>query len=261
MSDVKRLMSIGEVAKSIGMTRRMILNYEDKGLLRPDVKEGDTGNRYYTPDTLTRIRTIRVFQNMGLTLDEIRGYFDDSTDLALLIARLETMRDELNLNIEKLRARVHNDHESILHTTIPAQTVYRRTFRAPTVHERMEHLRDIIPEAMRLYGSDSSKRMFFIESPLDDPELVSYCVAVPEDSEGEFVAQLPETRAICVYHHGGYEELPDVRKRLVNFAREQGISITGACRHIYLEGPPQHKEPAKYITQVVLPIVDRRRSE
>lgn len=51
-----RLMSIGEVAKSLHITRRMILNYEDKGILLPDVKTGSGGNRYYTPETLTRIR-------------------------------------------------------------------------------------------------------------------------------------------------------------------------------------------------------------
>lgn len=49
-----RLMSIGEVAKSLHITRRMILNYEDKGILLPDVKTGSGGNRYYTPETLTR---------------------------------------------------------------------------------------------------------------------------------------------------------------------------------------------------------------
>lgn len=32
----------------------MILNYEDKGILLPDVKTGSGGNRYYTPETLTR---------------------------------------------------------------------------------------------------------------------------------------------------------------------------------------------------------------
>lgn len=38
-----RLMSIGEVAKSLHITRRMILNYEDKGILLPDVKTGPAG--------------------------------------------------------------------------------------------------------------------------------------------------------------------------------------------------------------------------
>lgn len=63
-----RLMSIGEVAKSLHITRRMILNYEDKGILLPDVKTGSGGNRYYTPETLTRIRAIRRLQTLGISL-------------------------------------------------------------------------------------------------------------------------------------------------------------------------------------------------
>ena len=35
--DNKKLFSIGEIAKAIGITRKIILNYETKGL----IKEGD----------------------------------------------------------------------------------------------------------------------------------------------------------------------------------------------------------------------------
>ena len=71
----KNLFSIGEIAKAVGITRKTILNYEKKGLIKPDKKDGATGNRYYTIDTFTQVRTIRVFQNLGLSLDEIFAYF------------------------------------------------------------------------------------------------------------------------------------------------------------------------------------------
>ena len=71
----KNLFSIGEMAKAVGITRKTILNYETKGLIKPDKKDGSIGNRYYTIDTFTQIRTIRVFQNLGLSLDEIYEYF------------------------------------------------------------------------------------------------------------------------------------------------------------------------------------------
>lgn len=29
---------------------------------------------------------------------------------------------------------------------------------------------------------------------------------------------------------------------------------SGKCRHIYLEGHPQHKDKSKFITQVILPL-------
>jgi DNA-binding transcriptional MerR regulator len=252
----KRLLSIGEVAKSINVTRRIILNYEAQGLLRPDVKEGGAGNRYYTPDTLTRIRTIRVLQDLGLSLCDIRAYLDEDTDLHPIIARMEALRDELNLSIEKLRARLNTGEPPLIEQLLlPEQLVYRRVFRAVTVAEKKEHLRIVIPDAMRAYGSDTTRRMYFIEFPLDDPQEVAYCISVPGGSVGEYVCHQPETPALSLIHHGGYETLPAVRARMRAWAAEQGIALAGTCRHIYLEGPPQHKDPQKYITQVALPLL------
>ena len=90
----RNLFTIGEIAKAIGITRKAILNYEIKGLIQPDKKDGSNGNRYYTIDTFTQIRTIRFFQDLGLSLDEIREYFYDTSDLQPMISRLEKMRDE-----------------------------------------------------------------------------------------------------------------------------------------------------------------------
>ena len=73
MKNTQDLFSIGELAQALGLTRRMILHYEECGIIRPDGRDGTTGNRYYTIDTLVKIRTIRILQNLGLSLGEIRG--------------------------------------------------------------------------------------------------------------------------------------------------------------------------------------------
>ena len=233
-----RLMSIGEVAKSLHITRRMILNYEDKGILLPDVKTGSGGNRYYTPETLTRIRAIRRLQTLGISLDEIKLYFEDAADLRDIIARLETLRDELNLCIEKLQLRVRE-----IIRTIPSQTVYVYRCPSPTVEDRMEIFRDVIPAAMRQYGTDSAKRMYFIDYPIDEPNDINFCVAVPDGSKGPYVQDWPEEEALCLFFHGDY-------------ARQQGLKLKGTCRNIYLEGPPHHKDKSKFVTQVALPLVE-----
>lgn len=249
------LLSIGEVAKSLHITRRILLNYEDKGLLHPDVKEGSGGNRYYTPETLTRIRAIRRLQSLGISLDEIKLYFDDEVDLQDIIARMEEMRDKLNLCIEKLRERICEDgREEIRVMDLPAQTVYVRRYACPTVEERMEIFRDVIPAAMRQYGTDTSKRMYFLSYTLAEPDQISFCVAVPQGSQGEFVENWPQEKAVCMFFHGDYNEIPRVREELVAYAREHGLRLKGTCRHIYLEGPPHHKDKSKFVTQVALPI-------
>lgn len=182
MKNDQDLFSIGEIAKALGVTRRIILHYEERGLIRPDGRDGATGNRYYTIDTFTQLRSIRSLQNLGLTLDEIRDYFQGSADLTPLIRRLEKMRDELNLNIEKLYERSKVTPAQVKAIALPPQRVYRRVYRSQSVAERTA---------------------------------------------------------------------------LLDHANARGLTPLGTLRHTYLEGPPQHKDPSKFITQVILPIAPR----
>ena len=72
---------------------------------------------------------------------------------------------------------------------------------------------------------------------------------------------LPEVPAITLFHHGPYEELPAAARRLLDYARRHGFTPTGTLRRIYLEGPPQHRDPAKFITQVALPVAEEPEPE
>lgn len=247
----KNLFTIGEIAKAVGITRKAILGYEAKGLIRPDEKDGNTGNRYYTIDTFTQIRTIRFFQNLGLSLDEIREYFNDLSDLQPMIARLEKLRDELNLTLEKLKERTSVYGNTIKEITIEPQTIYRRVYNATSIADKTNLLRDTALEAMRLHGIDTTRRMYFTEYAASAPTEVSYCVAVPSGSEGEYVSDIPERKAISFFHHGAYEDIPKARKRLISYAEENNLKLSGTFRNLYLEGPPQHKDKSKFITQII----------
>lgn len=245
------LFSIGEIAKAVGVTRKIILNYETKGLITPDKKDGPTGNRYYTIDTFTQIRTIRVFQDLGLSLNEIREYFSDSCDLEPILHRLEKMREELTLTIEKLKERIHKKKDTIKTITLEPQTIYRRVYNSTSISDKTNLLRNTALEAMKTYGTDTTKRMYFTEYSANAPLDISYCVAVPCGSEGEYVLNLPELKAISFFHHGAYEEIPEARQRLISYAEENNVKLTGVFRNIYLEGPPQHKDKNKFITQII----------
>ena len=93
--------------------------------------------------------------------------------------------------------------------------------------------------------------MYFTEYSSNAPEEVSYCVAVPQGSKGEYVSIVPELKAISFFHHGAYEKISEARKRLVSYSEENNLKLTGVFRNIYLEGPPQHKDKSKFITQIL----------
>lgn len=245
------LFTIGEIAKSIGITRRIILNYEEKGLIKPDKKDGATGNRYYTIDTFTTIRTIRIFQDLGLSLNEIYNYLNGSSDLLPIINRLESMRDELNLTIEKLKERANKSFESFKEIIIEPQTIYRRTYNSTSIADKTNLLRDTALEAMKKYGTDTTKRMYFTQFDIKNPDEIHYCVAVPSESTGEYIENIPKLKGISFFHHGAYEDIPKSRGKIILFAEQNNIMLTGIFRNIYLEGPPQHKDKSKFITQLL----------
>lgn len=233
------------------------MNYEDRGLIKPDIKDSVTGNRYYTIDTFTQLRTIRNFQDLGLSLDEIRSYFDDSSDLTPLIQRLEEMRDQLNLSIAKLYERSKSISEQVQKILVEPQLVYRCIYPGASIAERTVLLRTVALEAMHTYGTDITRRMYFTEYQIDQPLEVAFCASVPSGSQGEFVELLPSEQAICIYHHGAYESLPQTVQKLLSYAKEHGLTPKGRMRHVYLEGPPQHKDKNKFITQVIMPLLEK----
>ena len=168
-----------------------------------------------------------------------------------MIQRLEKLRNELNLTIEKLQERTQKRGDIIQEITIATQTVYCRKYNSTSVSEKTNLLRNTALEAMRFYGTDTTRRMYFTEYSANAPEEVSYCVAVPQGSEGEHVSIIPELKAVSFFHHGAYEDIPEARKRLLSYADENNIKLTGVFRNIYLEGPPQHKDKNKFITQII----------
>lgn len=245
------LFSIGEVAKAVGITRKTILNYELKGLIRPDKKESATANRYYTIDTFARIRTIRMLQDLGLSLSEIKEYFGDTSDLVPMIRRLENRRDALTRTIEQLRERADRQSETVKEITLESQTVYCRVCQGASVADKTDILRNTALEAMKTYGTDITGRMYFIESIPEDPRTIFYCAAIPAGSRGDGVVITPKAKALSVIHHGAYENLPEARKKLLTYAETYGIRLSGKFRHVFWEGPPTHKDTSRFVTQVI----------
>lgn len=252
MNKPANMFSIGEISNILGISRKIILNYENCGLIAPDKKNGANGNRYYTIDTLTRIKIIRLFQDYGLSLSEIREYLAGSVDLTSLIHRLEILRDNLDENIKNLYMRVATNNHEISETTLHAQTVYARSLTSADIIERTDFLRDTALIAINNYKTDFSKPQYFTEVDYSKPADVLFCATVSASSEGEGIIHYPETKALFMCHHGSYQSLNNTRELLLEYAALHQITHSGRFRQVFLEGPPQHKNPQHFITNVYL---------
>ena len=66
-----QMMSIGEVARAVGLASSTLRYYEQEGLLAATMRNG-AGYRLYDAQAVERLRFIRAAQAAGFTLNDIR---------------------------------------------------------------------------------------------------------------------------------------------------------------------------------------------
>ena len=70
MPDDNALLAIGELARRAGMATSALRYYERIGLLPPAERVG--GKRHFPPSSAERLALVRLYQEAGFTLEEIR---------------------------------------------------------------------------------------------------------------------------------------------------------------------------------------------
>ncbi len=254
-SNEKDLFQIGEATRALGLTRRILINYENLGLLTPASKNEGQSFRHYSAENLAHIRLIRSLQELGLSLAEIKNYFDDTDTLDEQINRLVLLRSQLDRHIAQLQLRQSNEAEpQIIHITLPMFTAYCREFHNADIARKTAELRSAYIHALKNYTADLSNRMCTFVSTDSETDGI-YAIPVNPKHSGDDIKTFPQAAAICIYHRGAYEHLPAVHKRLLKYAADNGMTPHRYFRNIYMEGPPSHgSNKEAYVTQVALPI-------
>lgn len=99
---MSKQITIGELAKRVGLRPSAIRYYEDQGLLTPDGRT-ESGYRLYGPAAEKTLRLIQRAQRLGLSLDDIRhllkGYhhndLSDEAIIHIVEARAITLEQQL----------------------------------------------------------------------------------------------------------------------------------------------------------------------
>ena len=83
---MKDLFTIGEMHKLFAVPVRTLRFYDEIGLLRPERVDPRTGYRYYSAGQFERLNTIKYLRALGVSLERIRGFFENrDTDVVELL--------------------------------------------------------------------------------------------------------------------------------------------------------------------------------
>ena len=166
------LFQIGEVTKILGITRKALLVYEEKGLLTPALKDKESG-----------YRSILSLQALGLSLKEIAAYYYDSENIDAQLQRLMDLRSALDRNIQMLQVRSARRGDMTVHkTTLPQQVCFCRRYLCEAVTDAANNLRDTYIAAARTGKMSMLSRMFTMRMSQASEKLdLMCCIPVNHD--------------------------------------------------------------------------------
>ncbi len=260
LPELQQLHPIGDLCRVCGVTRRMILNYEEHGLIQPIKINESSGYRYYGSTSVARICHITALQRMGFSLKSIRNFLDgDDTATLTHLEKLEKLKSEVESQISRTKALLTEAGDFSVHMeTLPAADFVITTKKCETSQERYNllyaHTNYIFEKGYRV--ANTTKTLISILHT--DPSLPHYgmtSAAWKLYEPNEESVHFEETKALCINIRGPYSQVAPAIKKLYEYAREHDFTPNGNIRMAYLTSPQSHSDPQQYVTQVFLPIL------
>ncbi|ABQ25537.1 MerR family transcriptional regulator [Geotalea uraniireducens] len=93
--------SIGDVAKSLGLTTRTLRYWEEVGIIE-SVERTDGGTRGYTPYYVRRIKFIMKLKDLGLTIKEMQDLYIAYGDAKQTEKMIPRLIEVLDMHINKV---------------------------------------------------------------------------------------------------------------------------------------------------------------
>ena len=96
-------MTVGEIAKKMGVTIRTLQYYDKEGLLTPSA-ESEGGRRLYTDKDLLMLNQIISLKSLGFSLEDIKGRLFPLETPEEVAYALSEQAEDIRKKIEKLKA-------------------------------------------------------------------------------------------------------------------------------------------------------------
>ncbi|WP_146192366.1 MerR family transcriptional regulator [Cellulomonas sp. WB94] len=269
----EHLLSIGEFSRLSRITIRMLRHYDEHGVLHPTRVDAFSGYRHYSPGLLRAAGRIRDLRDVGLRVDELAACAPVLDDAAALRPVLERQRARLLTDAATVADRVREVDRlitelevplmpvEITHRTIPARTVASVRDTIPgyqdegLLWERL--MAGLAATGGRVAPSPLTVAVFhddaFVESGPDVE--VRLDVVGPVTEAGDVrVLDVPEQQVAVGTLHGGFDGIGSVMVAIAQWVGERGYRFDGPMFNIYVVGPPDEPDPARWVTDVCAPV-------
>jgi DNA-binding transcriptional MerR regulator len=243
----KGLLSISDFAEFSRTTRDTLLHYDKIRLLSP-ISRGENNYRYYSTSQLAIINVIRTFQQLGMSLEEIRDLKDRRTpELANIVFKqqieeIDTKIEEW-VNARKLLLTLKKAINSVSDVDENEITVKFLPAEAIVLGDLSDYSRNRTDyDALYSFFSDISNK--YPNLDLNYPVWAMYSQEKLKRKDWshpdryyfynpEGYDRRPAALYVIGYKRGGYQPNDELYEKLDNFINENGYEICGDAYEEY----------------------------
>ena len=252
MKNKKYFLTSGEFAKMNGINKRTLHYYNDIGLFRPEMID-ENGYHYYSRFQAVQLEMILIFRRLGLSIEEIRTYTDHPSDASFtqIIMEKQELIDRSVCQLLEVKAFLQQKQEKLALGLSASHGKIER------IHLPKRHILLSAPITGAYDEQDFSVAADFslrisIQS-ISSGNLNDYdCFfSYGRNEAGQYDAVLPAGEYLRAFSVGSWDRLKDVYDRLLSFAQEHELTLTGFA---YEEGLNEMalRELDDYITMITV---------
>lgn len=269
-------LTIGRFSQITHLTQKALRLYDEKGILRPTIKDEQTGYRYYGLRQIEKGLKIKYLVWIGFSLSEIEEILqcseknDNEKVQALFTKKLKDIHQEMD-RLKKI--------ENLLTGSKTVKEIFQSC--TPPIMKDVPKTRVVSKREIGSYGKTIGKLIGEILQQIFTPEnrkafvnMVGPPITIYHDADykendadievavpinGRIVVDdqfevknLPEMRVISTLYSGPYEGIHEGYATLYDFAAQENLIIDGNPRDLYIVSPP--KPPDELITEIQIPI-------
>lgn len=237
-------LTTGEFARLCGTTKHTLYHYDQMGVLSPELV-GDNGYRYYSPLQLDLFRVVETLRELDMPLAEIRAYLDrrSPAEFAALMEEKERELDEKIARLRRMRQLVRRRAELTRRAMDPVSTqptLVREPVcylvRTPALPMTSDwNVATPLAEHVRFcqrHGISSPYSVGCMATQegvrAGDPAgYTHYYTRLDRRPRGVEVFVRPAGEYLTLLHTTGFVELPGSYRRMLDYARDQGLTLAG----------------------------------
>ena len=116
-------MLLNEIVQEVGMTKRAVKYYEEKGLL--SIKKDDNGYRNYTQEDVESLKKICVYRKLGISVEDIKKLLEgnDKTLLAKIYEKKLQEKECRESELEALKDFIENGNTDKANELLEYETI------------------------------------------------------------------------------------------------------------------------------------------